>query len=92
MTNETKHTPGPWLAQFCDVYEVKGMTRIADVLPRSKPDWTAEDHANARLIAAAPALLAACKQALIEFEALAEANIYGGPSYQLRAAIEEAQA
>ena len=62
--NENRHTPGPWLAQFCDVYEVKGMTRIADVLPRNKSDWIAEDHANARLIAAAPDLLAVCEQAV----------------------------
>jgi len=39
---------------------------------------------------AAPALVAACEAALVEFEMLAENNVYGGPTVQLRAALAAA--
>lgn len=56
-----KHTPGPWFADGTDVWNSRdiGGTWIADC-----PDAiVAVGKANARLIAAAPELLAACELA-----------------------------
>jgi len=60
----SKHTPGPWEV---DGYRVghpvgkHGFDLVARIL---QTDNATEDAANARLIAAAPDLLAACKAAL----------------------------
>lgn len=60
-----KHTPGPWVIDPC--WDILGNTDdgngmvcqiTTDAVPR------AEAEANARLIAAAPDLLEACRQAL----------------------------
>ena len=52
------HTPGPWYDSGNPEYEIyKGNKPIASVIP----SFTAEDDANARLIAAAPELLEQCK-------------------------------
>jgi hypothetical protein len=74
-----QHTPGPWQPAGCTVYQADtwrdgnnlGGRQIAraypcpiefpDVLP------TEEDLANARLIAAAPDLLEACKMAEMHY-------------------------
>lgn len=64
----TKHTPGPWIAIPDATHrdhqlivaigpEHTGLD-VASVRP-----WMTHDEANARLIAAAPDLLAACKRA-----------------------------
>ena len=59
---EAKHTPGPWnVSGLPDTYRrdcinANGPRPVAEV-PRHNPDW----QANARLIAAAPDLLEACK-------------------------------
>lgn len=65
MSNETKHTPGPWniVDDAPGVMAPKINARdtswtIARLVRQSGPS---EDNANARLIAAAPDLLAACK-------------------------------
>ena len=69
-----KHTPGPWTwdagdigtdmsEPYCEV--VKDDLLIASVNDRFDRD---EGRANARLIAAAPALLEACRRALPELE------------------------
>lgn len=68
MTNITRYTPGPWLAQYATIYEVAGLTKIAEMYARCPGDWQAEDTANAALIAAAPALLEACEAALRHFD------------------------
>lgn len=61
-----KYTPGPWFAAgYKSVWRVwhdEGIACVADVHPGLEPDPTAE--ANARLIACAPDLLAACEAAL----------------------------
>ena len=54
--NDTKekhatHTPGPWGYSEGEIY--RGNNPIASVIP----SFTAEDEANARLIAAAPEML-----------------------------------
>jgi len=63
------HTPGPWRAVVRS--NQKGIRNVAvDLPPRgawfpsATAAFTKEDVANARLIAAAPDLLAACKTAL----------------------------
>lgn len=71
MSDNEKHTPGPWQV---DVYVVTGATfveqvggpSLAHVLGKPGP---LEPYiaANARLIAAAPDLLAACKVAFEAF-------------------------
>ena len=60
-TPKTAHTPGPWA--ICD--EQIWSSEINDYVCciRRFGELTAQDEANARLIAAAPDLLAACKDA-----------------------------
>lgn len=56
-----KYTPGPW-----EVWTIKNdrMDRIEHYVENAKEE---EGHANASLIAAAPELLDACKEALAHF-------------------------
>jgi hypothetical protein len=68
---ETKHSPGPWKLSLPDETAVASFdgTEIAAV----QGDYDDDDvwpvmAANARLIAAAPELLAACKAALAEVQ------------------------
>ena len=77
----SKHTPGPWEAQqITDEGEERGLAFIVAAnlggLVGAAMPWPTEYDsgdfsrikANARLIAAAPALLEACKAALIQAE------------------------
>lgn len=82
-----KHTPGPWYVKelkapaALHVYaEEGGMTGISIV--DKKP--TARDVANARLVAAAPELLAALKFSLMEWEQYALANEPGSATEKAR--------
>ena len=64
MNTNAKHTPGPWTAasQDTETNEIPikcGKSILARVAPRPHRDATQE--ANARLIAAAPELLAAVR-------------------------------
>ena len=70
MTSETKHTPGPWKTG-CRMTRVEVLPAgwnapmcIADCGTKYSPESEEEKCANARLIAAAPELLEACKIAL----------------------------
>ena len=62
---EAKHTPGPWIAEPEEASEHRGIAIcaadaiLATILPEDDREADAEDWANARLIAAAPDLLAA---------------------------------
>ena len=71
---EAGHTPGPWEARnqdaFLYIFGADG-NNIARIYGHGK---TVPRDANARLIAAAPELLEACKAAL----ELATANLYAG--------------
>ena len=64
------HTPGPWIA-FLDPMRRRTIGtathRICDMWGQDPAFFTAEDEANARLISAAPDLLAALRQ-LMEWE------------------------
>lgn len=68
MATETKHTPGPWMAQAWSDADGSHLAAIRDASGNlvlgvgqspQPPDSLAVSEANARLIAAAPALLAA---------------------------------
>jgi hypothetical protein len=69
MANKTKHTPGPWKIMQCtpriQQYEGQTETVIVDENNRNILNRdVCEEAANARLIAASPELLAACKDSL----------------------------
>ena len=97
-TPSTKHTPGPWIVQITGgEYE--------SVCAMNPPDTGgtlinvyALDFdtraANARLIAAAPELLAACQQWITEAEAVASITGFnfdeGSAAWKARAAIARA--
>jgi len=69
MTEKTKHTPGPWRLNN-NIGRKGELGIVADDAPciiaimGNAKEWPVEAQANARLIAAAPALLEACKIAL----------------------------
>ena len=85
MNNKTKHTPGPWVIDNDNVIYQEGTSEpIASAAP------TADEEANAWLIAAAPELLAAlefCADAL-NTEA---GGLYKAHIEQARAAIAKAK-
>lgn len=97
----TTHTPGPWTFEegsaerqaMSNVFKAADREfQIAYVTCESRnPYQRAEDIANARLIASAPDLLAACKAALARIEQ--NDSSYGSQSTinQLRAAIATAE-
>lgn len=59
-----KHTPGPWLVDM-DANIMAGELRIGYVTGESESgDFTVADEANARLIAAAPDMLAILQRLL----------------------------
>jgi len=60
MKTETKHTPGPWHLHDMEQFTICGPNykAVAETKTRRSDD---ECRANARLIAAAPELLEACK-------------------------------
>jgi len=73
-TKHTHHTPGPWrvaeehkgdvcvYGRSCDPFDDRPMTdRDTYLCAVKKGRWTYEQAANARLIAAAPELLAQCQ-------------------------------
>ena len=68
--NETKHTPGPWglhAGDPCLVIAIKPYREISS-METDQPIASKEDRANARLIAAAPELLAALKEIIADHE------------------------
>lgn len=73
MNTQQKHTPGPWKAasQDAETNEIPikcGKSILARVAPR--PHWDATQESNARLMAAAPALLEALRYAAEAIEML----------------------
>lgn len=94
----TKHTPGSWVFAYGSVYREdtlhdESSIRIA-LMDRNEPHTTpCERDANARLIAAAPDLLAACEAALRRLEhytADTETCDLGVPDERALALIREA--
>ena len=64
------HTPGPWSVSGWSILEDTNGTLICEVLPWNE-EGSAEDHANAHLIAAAPELLEALEYAIKQVPELA---------------------
>ncbi len=63
----SKHTPGPWITEsHCDEGYID-IQPTSVYIDRGRDEVTAEDWANARLIAAAPALLEAGQNAARHF-------------------------
>jgi hypothetical protein len=87
-----KPTPGPWAVKFNGpAPEVRGDSKTAIVNWRGFDDSfrpIAEHRANARLIAAAPDLLRACKLVL---ETLAPADSAASVEHDLLAAVAKAE-
>lgn len=96
MNNETKHTPGPWEARgyrndnggiWIDSYATKRGRCIAGTLAEAYKHGTGagSTEANARLIAAAPELLDACRMLLKAHQALVPLLKHGSVSdYQIQ--------
>lgn len=95
----SEHTPGPW---EYDQFENGEMSVFCAKLDsKYHGDWIAHlshegetDEANARLIAAAPELLAACKAALEDLYAIPSVDLSGGARVvrdYLRAAFAKAK-
>lgn len=78
------HTPGPW--ENSATYVVGTMGLIADCYMPYRP--TQENEANAKLIAAAPELLAALKELLIHS---LEHDLHGPITDKAKAAIKKAE-
>lgn len=100
---ETKHTPGPWHAAGLLVWSADPASREAEQIAHALHDHTRGDilrmphqdvaEANARLIAAAPALLAACEEAAVQLELSLPPGRECNISYQgLRDAIAQVRA
>jgi hypothetical protein len=89
----TQHTPGPWAVKHhedTDTYSII-------VAGRQWNSWTVaalghskEDEANARLIAAAPDLLAVCQELEESVEYWSEYDVPLGIVDRIRAAIAKA--
>lgn len=98
----TKHTPGPWDVEIDERIDERGLYYVAGYNIHSREDGAVvgiegiccgpRDEANARLIAAAPELLAACAGLL---DALRTSGVSNGAirfaEDQARAAIAKAE-
>ena len=76
---EAKHTPGPWIAEPEEASDHRGIAIcaadaiVATITPaEGGPGLDEIDRANANLIAAAPTMLAALKEAEFALHAAAE--------------------
>lgn len=95
LSNEIKHTPGPWTVEVQDEENTvtdDGDTEVFYVCHpwTTCPDTTickVEDIDDAHLIAASPTLLSACEVAL---DALEDTGNYEGTRRALRYAIAKA--
>jgi hypothetical protein len=96
MKTKTPHTPGPWESDH-NFIDAKKRT-IASIRPKGfGNDMTAEDNANAALIAAAPELLAALERFVDNFSRFeSPEKLKEKPGYEMytqaRAAIARAKA
>ncbi len=96
MTENTRHTPGPWTIYNTDGLKILKNWRVKgsvgyQVCTMNTATTTEEEYANARLIAAAPDLLEACKRALAVLEKEPACQIYSAHAQIVRAAIARAK-
>lgn len=73
MSNDSRHTAGPWHRGFKDTQNIYGQD--AKVIATVQC-WTKSWQNNAALIAAAPELLEACNKALSEFTHIYQDECY----------------
>lgn len=90
------HTPGPWKwdESYGAIVAGEGPNMLVTPIWKSSPAWGySENIANARLIAAAPDLLAACKALLSRVDANGGTvrSITGEQIVAIRAAIAKAE-
>jgi hypothetical protein len=94
------HTPGPWVLDGDNIIERTGFLggvyiahkdsgRVAETFVNCRVTAASECRANARLIAAAPELLEACKDALRDL--IADGHEHYRVVDTLRAAIAKAE-
>lgn len=91
-----RHTPGPWTVKVIDtISDEPAYWHITDTHGGVVGDVQSVNAADARLIAAAPDLLAALKHALERFEAIPdhrdEIGVYRKAAQMARAAIAQAE-
>ena len=87
MPDKAKHTPGPWhTEEYGDSIRVSNLDGLVVVMDDGKGPLTMDD---ARLISAAPDLMAACKLALELLPNQGCAEL--GCAEKLRAAIAKAE-
>lgn len=75
---ETKHTPGPWkvgdvqyshnIGEYQCIYGSPNKHNVVEIVCHTWPNSSFSQQADARLIAAAPELLAACIKARDDME------------------------
>jgi hypothetical protein len=86
----SKHTPGPWTLEEpsrhngYDTWKIAAPTLVEPLGSYSEWSGRQERAANARLIAAAPELLAACQRFLDAHAAPSTANLRGFVESQIR--------
>ena len=91
----TKHTPGPWITERCDNgMEILDMEQesVAGACNFGNPYNAGETEANARLIAAAPDLLAAMKGVMQEIDNCVADGSLSGPAVATNANCKAARA
>ncbi len=94
----SRHSQGPWMTQVDETpFTVESANAtdpaICELLPRDADVYTEEDEANARLIAAAPDLLEACRRAVRLLEQRENVEpLVDSTLQQVRAAIAKAEA
>ena len=82
-----KHTSGPWKLEKSSMGRTSRIISQDDLVIAEC--WNSEQEANARLIASAPELLEACKEALKEFNEMGYTPNYA--DNMLREAIAKAE-
>jgi len=88
--SKTRHTPGPWVVFVAaednaglSISDVHGIAPIARI-----PPVYAHGPANARLMAASPDLLAACKAALSSLDNRRRGGLKPDPTFRDWATVE----
>lgn len=95
----SKHTPGPWVAKYREVFAAETGLQIKDAVKYSEyrlgkfayKEALEQEIANARLIAAAPDILAALEQIVRAVDRMPGNNPLEGLADNARAAIAKAK-
>lgn len=90
MKNETKHTPGPWRIKGKYIWQDGGRCTMAGAVCVVTDHTHPQAQADARLIASAPDLLAACEDVYRERAEDYSASRHIAVGLRLEAAIAKA--